>query len=220
MCMSAKASISAWWIMVILSLFLWYRNINYDRVIAAFVFTLALIQLVEYGVQSGVNSEEGGKLIYIVLWLQVFVLGVGTYMYLHSGLAAVLATISTIIFAVALVYVLTTNSVFSVMTGPSGHLEWTQNGKGLLGNWGWLYLLGIIVPFILMLASSGWKDIGIYFLIGYGILSSVLVSIYFPGATFPSMWCYSAIGFAFVAWMIGIFQPSQSCQNIDNQKLC
>lgn len=205
MCYSAKASLIAWWILALMFLFLWYRNEKYDRVIAAFVLTLGLIQLLEYGIHSGVNPDQSGRAIFITLWLQCLVLAIGTYIYLKNIWSLSLLIVFAIVFVGSLIYALLGRNKFTASVGESNHIEWYLNGGPILGNWGWLYILGIFLPLLLILAGLGWTDAGILILIFYGIISAVYIAMYFPAAAFASMWCYVTVGFAFLAWMIGIF---------------
>ena len=220
MCYTAKASITAWWILAMMALFLWYRNEAYDRAIAIFVFTLGLIQLIEYGIHSGADPMQSGQALYITLWLQCLVLAIGVFIFIKSTIdntddptltENIVATIAgwnlflfAVVFIVALVIALSSESSFSGAPGSSGHIEWYKDGGFILGRWGWLYLIGLFAPLILIFAYYTWADIGIAVLILYGVLSAAYVLANYPLAAFSSMWCYLAIGFAFLAWMIGI----------------
>lgn len=224
MCFSAKASISSWWILALMSLFLWYRNEKYDRALSVFVFTLGLIQLIEYGIHSGSNPQQSGQALFITLWLQCLVLAIGVFLFISQSIEP--DTISTtekvvhiiagwnlflfaIIFVIALIMSFTAGWTFSGAPGSSGHIEWSLNNGNLLGKWGWLYLLGVFIPLILIFAFYLWADIGIAILILYGALSAAYVMTNFPSNAFSSMWCYLSIGFAFLAYFLGIIPPCQ-----------
>ena len=225
MCFSAKASISSWWILALMSLFLWYRNEKYDRALSVFVFTLGLIQLIEYGIHSGADSAQSGRALFITLWLQCLVLAIGVFLFINgsydsesaSTTQRVVRIISgwnlflfAIIFVVGLIMSFTAGWTFSGAPGSSGHIEWELNGGSLLGNWGWLYLIGLFVPMFLIFAYYAWADIAIAILILYGILSAAYVIANYPSNAFSSMWCYLSLGFAFLAYFLGIIP---SCEN-------
>ena len=225
MCESAKASITSWWILALMSLFLWYRNEKYDRALAVFVFTLGLVQLIEYGIHSGADPLQSGRALYITLWLQCLVLAIGVFIFINGSIdpdnpsltESIIHTIAgwnlflfAMVFVVTLVLLFTTDSSFSGTPVRSGHIEWYMNGGPLLGQWGWLYIIGIFVPLFLIFGYYMWADIGIAILILYGILSAVYVLANYPPAAFSSMWCYLAVGFAFLAFFIGIIPPSDS----------
>ena len=227
MCCNAKASVVSWWILALMSLFLWYRNERYDRALAVFVFTLGLIQLIEYGIHSGTDPYQSGRALFITLWLQCLVLAIGVFIFINgsrdpdnpSVAENVVHTIAgwnlflfAFVFVVALILSFTSGSTFSAAPGPSGHIEWYMNGGPLLGRWGWLYLIGLFVPLILIFGYYMWADVGIAILILYGILSAVYVLATYPPAAFSSMWCYLAVGFAFLAFFLGII-PATSGPN-------
>lgn len=225
MCFSAKASVSAWWILALLALFLWYRNDAYDRALAPFVLALGLIQLIEYGIHNNANGSQGGKALFITLWLQCLLLAIGVYIFIKVELAKngtdigagkkfleTLAVMNLILFSVifiiALIYTFLSSAQFSAVVGASGHIEWYRNGHALMGNVGILYIIGVFVPLFLIFWYYGFSNIGIALLIIYGILSAAYVITNYPPEAFSSMWCYLAVGFAFLAWMIGIIPTS------------
>ena len=225
MCFTAKASISGWWILAFLSLFLWYRNEKYDRALAIFVFTLGLIQLIEYGIHSGADPSQSGRTLFITLWLQCLVLAIGVFIFINGSLdrdnptmtEKIVHTIAgwnlflfSIVFVVALILSFVSGSTFSGAPGPSGHIEWYMNSGPLLGGWSWLYVVGIFVPLILIFGYYMWADIEIAILILYGIISASYVMVNYPTNAFSSMWCYLSVGFAFLAWFLGII-PSNNC---------
>ena len=229
---TAKASITSWWIFALMSLFLWYRNEGYDRSLSVFVFTLGLTQLIEYGVHSGTDPHQSGRALYITLWLQCLVLAIGVFIFINSSKDPdepstsenVINTIAgwnlflfAIVFVVALVLLFTSESTFSGGWTVSGSMEWYMDGEPMLGRWGWLYLIGIFVPLLLIFAYYAWADVGLVNNILYGILTAVYVIYIYPPAAFSSMWCYLAVGFALLAWFVGIIPSSHeslSCNDI------
>jgi hypothetical protein len=221
MCYSAKSSLSAWIIISLISLMLWYRNEAYDRALAPFIFTLGLVQLIEYGIHSTMNPEHGAKLLFITLWLQCFIFALSVYvlagalsneeqLWLTRVVSGILLAVFLIVFAASILYVLTTEDTFNASVGSTGHIEWnrgTTTGRtSLLGWWSVLYLLGIFAPLLILLAMWSWTDIGLWILLAYGVGSAFFVWWLFPPEAFSSMWCYLVVGFAFLAWMVGIFQ--------------
>lgn len=222
--MTAKASITSWWILAMMSLFLWYRNEKYDRALSVFVFTLGLIQLIEYGIHSGADPDQSGRALYITLWLQCLVLAIGVFLFISDSVDPdnptltenIVHTIAgwnlflfAIVFVVALILSFISDNTFSGAPGKSGHIEWYMNDGMILGNWGWLYIIGLFVPLILIFAYYMWADIAIAILILYGALSAVYVMTNYPPNAFSSMWCYLSLGFAFLAFFLGII-PSNS----------
>jgi hypothetical protein len=225
MCYTAKASVTAWWIMALMALFLWYRNEGYDRALSIFVFTLGLIQLIEYGIHSGANPQQSGRMLFITLWLQCLVLAIGVYIFInglkddHNPTMSenIIHTIAgwnmmlfSFIFVVALLFTFFSDNQFSGAPGSSGHIEWYLNDQPLMGKYGWLYIIGIFVPLILIFGFYSWANLGIAVLILYGILSAAYVISNYSSAAFSSMWCYLSVGFAFLAWFMGIIPASSS----------
>lgn len=208
MCFTAKASMTGFLLITIVALFLFYRGEKYDRVLSLFIIALGLIQVIEYGIHMGINSQTAGLLLFVTLWLQTLVFAIGLYIFMKEGTLKVISTwylvIYSIIFIIALIYAVMNKNSFTGQEGSSGHIEWTRNGGGFLGDYWWVYLLGIFIPLLLLLSYYQWKDIGLYFLILYGIISLIYVRYTYPPEAFSSMWCYLVVGFAFLAWFIGI----------------
>jgi hypothetical protein len=225
MFLTAKASISSWWILAMMALFLWYRNERYDRALAVFVFTLGLIQLIEYGIHSGTDPHQSGRALFITLWLQCLVLAIGVFVFIQgvhdpdssSMTEKVSATIAgwnlilfSIIFVVALVLSFTSGWTFNGSIGKSGYIEWYNNDDFLLGKWTWLYLIEIFVPLLLIFSYYAWADTSIAILIFYGIVSVIYVLANYSSETFSGAWCYLSVGFAFLAWFLGIVSNNEN----------
>lgn len=221
MCYTAKASVTAWWILAMMSLFLWYRNEKYDRALAIFIFTLGIIQLIEYGIHSGADPDQSGRALFITLWLQCLVLTIGVFVFITSSrdpdnistqeniieiIAGWMLVLFVIIFIAAVILSYTLD--FSASPGSSGHIEWYMDGMPFFGKWGFLYLVGIFGPLILLFGFYDWSDPGIAVLIIYGLLSFGYVSGNYPSQAFTSMFCYLSVGFAFLAWWTGIIPDS------------
>lgn len=217
MCFSAKASITSWWILAMFSLFLWYRNQDYDRALSVFVFTLALVQLIEYGIHSQTDPKQSGRALFITLWLQCLVLAITVFLFIEGARDVDNSTVTqnvvhtiagwnlflfAIVFVIALV--LSFNDEFWAAPGPSGYIEWSNNGGSLLGHWGWLYIVGIFTPLFLIFAYYMWADIKIAILIIYGALSAAYVLVNYPTNIFGTIWAYLSVLFAALAWCLGI----------------
>lgn len=206
---SAKSSLIAWWILAMMSLFLWYRNEGYDRVIAAFSLSLALLQLIGYGVYSGVEPSQAGRAIYITLWLQVLILSIGVYIYTRSTLSGATLVLFSLVFISGLLYALFSTASFSAVPLSNNQVEWTQNGGNILGRWWWLYILGIFLPLILLLSYTKWRNVSLLILILYALLSGVYVFLAYPRNVHGSTWTYLAVGFVFLAWMAGLYRQTR-----------
>jgi len=216
MCFSFKASISNFALIAIVSLFLFYRNTEYDRAIAVFSMAFALIQAIEAGVHAGANPQQAGQLLYLALWLQPIILSIGVYVYITSsnGESSYNTVVTqfalwtmiafAIVFVLAIINSFSSGNNFHASIGESGHIEWKNGDMNFLGDYGWLYLVGIFLPLIIIFAHLEFADIGIAVLILYGVLSAAYVLATYPSSAFTSLWCYYAIGFVFLAWFMEI----------------
>ena len=222
MCCTAKSSVTSWWILAMMSLFLWYRNDRYDRVLSAFVFSLGMVQLIEYGVHNSANPDQAGRALFVVLWFQCFVLSLGTYLFIRSsinnhaptlmeeislGISRGSLLLFSLFFFAALCFSIIPGNNFSGTPGNSGYIEWMLNEKPLFGNWAWLYLAGIFLPLFLIFSYYSCTNIRMAVLIAYSIFSVVYAALNYNSRVFSSSWCYLSLGFAFVAFFMGIIPP-------------
>jgi drug/metabolite transporter superfamily protein YnfA len=218
MCFSTKTSISSWWILAMMSLFLWYRNERFDRALSVFCFTLGIVQLIEYGIASGTDPHQSGRALFITLWLQCLVLAIGVYVFIQSDRDRADESVSiiagwnmflfAIIFVVAMVLSITGGWSFTGNMTQDNNIEWHTNNSSILGNFGWLYLMGIFVPLLLLLAHYSWSDISTAILIVYGA-SAALCMINSNSDSFGDLWCYLTTGFAFLAWFLAVICDSK-----------
>lgn len=228
--MGAKESVCNWWILALLALFLWYRNIRFDRVIALFIFTLGIIQLIEYAVYCGASGKQAGAALFVTLWLQILILAICVFVFVKNAnnnstephkliesVAGFMLMIFSVVFVVVLLIALLDYGSFRVVEqwgiredgSKYTYTEWThtdgeQRANFLIGHFGWLYIVGLITPFLLLFAFFAWSNVTISALLLYGGLSAVYVLAYYPIGAFPSMWAYLGIGVGFLAWVIGL----------------
>lgn len=207
MCFDAKSSATGFWITAFLSLMIWYRNQTYDRALAIFILFLGLVQLVEFTIHSGASGAESAKWIFMILILQTVVLSFGVYMFTTGWVNAIALALfigSLLLFSYGAY--LTSTQKFDAWVGPSGHIIWSRNGDNLMGSvLGPLYLIGLFLPLILLWIQYGLANLSPLVLIVYGAVSAVYVMANYPSQSFSSMWCYLAVGFAFLQWFLGMF---------------
>lgn len=203
MCLTKKASLSALIIMSVIAILIKIRDVKYDRIVAPLIICIALIQLVEYLVHAKlIDSDNAGRYIFMILWLQVLVNAITTNEYFGSTSTTIWLYLYVIVFVVALYKSLSIN--FSV-TSENNHLVWKNDGGNILGKSWLIYIIGLAAPFLFILFYTKGRDMGAWLLLLTGILTSLWVSYSYPSINHGSLWCYSAIAFAFVAWMIGAF---------------
>jgi hypothetical protein len=224
---NAKLSISSWWILVLMALFLWYRNEKYDRALSIFVFTLGLIQLIEYGIYSGADPKQSGQAIFLTLWLQCLVLAIGVFTFINNTITSTATTtqniahviagfnlfLFSIIFVICLVISFSPDISLTASLNSNEQIIWNQNNSSILNKWEWLYLIGIFIPLFLIFAYYMWADLEIAILILYGIFSVTYITTHYKITSFDNLWCYLTVGFVFLAWFLGIF-PQKSIPNI------
>lgn len=209
---SSKSAISAWWILALLSLFLWYRNERgIDRALAVFVFTLGIFQLIEYGIQSGADPAQSGRALFITLWLQCLVLAIGVWIFIHDtnerttltqNIIHTIAGWNLILFGIVFVVVLVVTFTHSAEFRATPE-AWTVQNRPAMDRWGWLYAIGIFVPLILLFGYYMWADIAMATLIIYSGLAAALF-LYHSGSGSRVVWSYISVGFACLAWCVGI----------------
>ncbi len=202
--------------MALISLFLWYRNIKYDRALAVFILTLGLVQLIEYGIHSGTDTAQSTRAIFLTLWLQCLVLAIGVFVFVNapsnssdtSSIISTLSGLNLILFScvfVAMLITAFTSSTFDADIDIDGIVNLTRNGNAILDKWEWLYLIGVFFPLFIIFMYYMYSDTEIAVLIIYGALAAAYVMAKYPKTAFNSIWCYMGIGFAFLAWFMGIF---------------
>jgi hypothetical protein len=182
-----------------------FRNNGYDRLICALFLVISLIQFTEFLLHAGcISPDTGGRLIYLILWLQVTVFAIGIEVYFHTVFTACWAAIFSLIFIVALFH--SFDRKFDV-TREYGHLVWTKENENgnILGSSAILYMIG---PFLIIQYYKKWSNIPIWIILAALILSFLLVRIFYHKLVFSSLWCYSAIGVLFTTWLVGAYRDN------------
>jgi len=213
MCYDAKSSFMAWIICTFIALVLWIRDGEYDRSLAAFIFIFALIQLLEFLVYKGGNKSMIARLIYVALWLQPFIFIWAVKSYDVCNKYTIWLTILYGLLFLYSIYMATTKLSWGITKGENSHLVWKySNNKTFLGGLGILYIIGIFLPLLFLVWKSNYS-IGLILLLIYAIFSFIYSYYkYHNTGEMASMWCYIAVGFAFLAWFIGIFHKKCSAK--------
>jgi len=205
MAYSIKSSLLAWWLAIIVSVFLWYRNHDYDRIVSALAVILGLFQLIEYGIFNNMNPHQGGKLIFSVLWLLLLILAISTFIYTKNVMSLIWLIIISTIFLFIITYTFTTDPDNFNVIRLDPYLSWTRENNTILDGLELIYLIGIIVPIVLLLNYYEWMDLGIYIILIYVISSALIVWYIFSPDLFASIWVYSLIGAVLLTWFTGMF---------------
>lgn len=206
MCFDMQSSLLGWTLAYSISVFLYYRNQNYDRWNASFIICFSTIQLLEAGlwldrVSPSNNSVNDllTRLILITLLTQPLV---QNYMgYVNTKEPILMLT--SFVFLGGLVWagwrICTSKpGQFASSPGPNGHLVWsdTQSPTFLGGIMGMIYLAGLFIPLFFM---KEWKGVA---LITIGILTAIYSLMFTSKGEFASYWCYAAVLYAIAALFV------------------
>lgn len=192
-----------WWLAIFMAFLLWYRNYQWDRYIAIWAIMIGLIDLIQYGVNSGMSSTEAGKWIYVILWLQVIALAITAHTLIMEDISAIYMIVISIISFIFVIYGLWTNGKFYATI--DGWYGTDNGGENILGCWWWIYALGIIIP-ILLIGYYAYPSILLLLL--YAIIIGVYVLFNCNEWTWGSAMNLLSIGFLFIAWLVAPIIPS------------
>ena len=220
---TSKSLIISWWLFFIISVFLWYRNYRFDRVLSGFILLLALIQIFQYAFLNGSPAKSTARLIYAVVWLQPIVLFLGTFIYIKSSSfgnttcnfleksAFILFIVYIIVFIYKMIYM---NDVFLKL--KDDNIWWIQGEENTFtGGWDLVYWIGIILPLFMIFIETGYKNLSIIVLMLYAIFMAILCYQKTDTRYYLSLWSNLAMGFALFSWMGGLF--SESFQSNENR---
>jgi len=202
MCYSAQSSLIAWVFSVVVGCYLWYRNREYDRWNASFIWTFSMVQLWEAGIWSTNDKTAQGfylKLIALTLTAQPLVQTFAAWR--ATGRKHQVLKIISGIYLLIWLYTLyrTLTEHFYVDIGPNGHLVWNSDGGGMVNGH---------IP-ILALFYLGGLFLGLLYgipktllLIAVGIITIVWSLSRVDSREFASYWCYTAVGYSVAALFV------------------
>lgn len=207
MCDSAKVCVVSWWLVAIVSVLLWYRNVTYDRVIAVVFFTFSLLQLLHYGCHNLLDPTVAGRLTVVVLVLTAFIACVCVYLYCKNGVLLLLALFSMLMLATALFFFYTGHMKPTARVNIFGMCpEWQVNGSNDLELWGCFLMVIFFGCWFALLAATGWTDLGLYLIAAYAILTYVFAACTVKNpAMIGPFWTYMLTGIVAVVWISGLF---------------
>ena len=206
--------ISCWFVLCLLAIFLWYRNLPYDRIYSPIVFLLALIQLFVFGVYTGGNTNQAGIAVFLAVWIQPAVLAIAVYSYFYNyegsskvyrRIAGWSIILAIFIFLVAILSLYFCNCKYFVVPTTEGDV-WTcvtsTDTTSMFYYWGWLYTIMMSFYLLLLLGASGWKDWKLILVLI--ILWAVVTYFKFGNNSITSGYIFCLV--AFVIWFIGAFK--------------
>jgi len=200
MCFSTESSLIAWVISVVIAIYLWKRNRNYDRWNSAFILSFSTVQLCEAGLW---NQNPPSSTPRTHIWLSILLVAlysqplVQTFCaWRHSGdqILKIMTLIYTIILVIMLYRTMTEN--FYTTVGPNGHLVWNSRRRPFLTGGcyliGILYLIGVFLGLLWVVPQS-------MPLIAIGFFTLVWSMSQAPGGEFGSFWCFTAVAYSVAA---------------------
>lgn len=196
---SAKNHLIIWCVLVIISLFLWYRDNLYDRIISILIFFIALVELVQYGIQSGADVNTSNKIIFVLLWLQCFMLALAVFVFFKNNENKLYRNFSTAIMFIFGI-ILLISILFVIIANP----DFSNNQGNLLGYFNLIYIIGLILPLIILLSYYNYSNIGLIVLICYIILLAGIVLLKFDIDHFNTYYNYFLIVIAFITFVSGM----------------
>ena len=190
---------------IIVAIYLYHRNQNYDRWNAIFIISFAMIQLWEAGIwlnmEQGNHKTINSTLTYIILLTLLLqpiaqVGGAIGYGGNFNPLQKYSLWILLIIFIFIFIYYLFAKGTYQTTISQDGHLAWTRDGGDLMGTpkyIGYLYLIGLFLPLVYV---GGWP------LITIGLLTFTYSWMTKSPQAFGSYWCLTAIIYSMVALFV------------------
>lgn len=206
MCFDAQSSLLAWSLAYSISIYLYYRNQNYDRWNAMFIMTFANIQLLEAGIWQSLYDDQKElndlftRLILLTLIAQSLVQSYMGYAYTQQFLLAAMSCVYGALMVWSLIRIWkSTPGQFQTHVGPNGHLVWTDgDAAGLLGGF-WIaaiYIAGLFVPLLFMKEHKGLP------LLLVGVVTAIYSFMSSSQGEFGSYWCYMAVAYAIAALFV------------------
>jgi hypothetical protein len=210
MCISQSASLGTFIISTVLSGVLAARGTPMDLWTAAFVMSFNSVQLIEYFIWKGLDTDDkrlnatATGLIPVALFSQPLVQSVGSYAVTGNAAMKSAAKLFLLIF----IYILSTKDNYEYISeiGEHKHLVWYKidkqtHEKTLLVKYNYglmqIYIVGLIAG--LMLTSPSYYG---FTLASYGVASFLFISYKYPSSEFSSMWCLVAIFYGVLALTI------------------
>ena len=207
MCFSTASSLTAWAIALVIAIFLYQRNENFDRWNAAFLATFTLIQLLEGGMWSkGLEPTEKSqntneiltKLILLALLLQPLVQSFAGWKTTGEPLLGWTSLLFLLMLGYGIWRVFSAEKGdFFTNVGKKGHLVW--NDKSTPNNFleGWLptiaYLVGLFLPLYFMTGSEGSSFAPGFWLFTVGVITAIYAMVVAGANEFSSMWCITSV---------------------------
>jgi hypothetical protein len=179
---NSKILLISWWIIIVISFLLWYRNLFYDRIFSVFSIFLGLLVLIFYGLANNMRSDQGITLIIIILSIQIFTLICSAYIIYRDWILLCGGIVTLILLPVISLLSYNQESIVPFM---------------------FIYTFALIFVYYFLFSVN--NNIIIVILFIYSIGSIILVVSGCIPYTSYNMWSYLFIGFVFLIYILGIF---------------
>lgn len=199
----SKTYLLSFWISIIISFMLWFRNYNYDKMFFGFFLIICLSILFEYSILNGAENEITSKLYLCSFFLQPLILIFSVYSSSktkkYKKISLILFFLFIFIFTYTLFYSLR-NNIQSIIHKDGIILQ--SNGNNISTHYFWIYCIGIIIPFILILLENTQDFFPLLSLIY--ILFSISYTYFSSLKVFNCVFNTLLLGLLFILWMSGV----------------
>jgi hypothetical protein len=201
MCFSVESSLAVWVLSLVIAVYLYQRNRNYDRWNSAFIITVSTIQLLEAGLWVSLNDPKKNdiltRLILLTLLAEPLVQSYMGYRYTRRAFLQVFTWIFTGFFIWGLIRVISAKpGQFHSDISSSGRLAWKDSGSSSFVKWAPLWLAGLLLPLLFM---KGYRGIPLL-VVGLGTMAYSWYITSGKGAS--SLWCFLAIIYSITALFV------------------
>lgn len=97
-------AIVTWLLCLILAIVLWYRNVQSDRGISLFLFTIGFLFLAEYGSYSSIRLYTIYQIVLFIMMMTLISLYIGVYMLLRRNEIIYIGIASVFLFVMMWIY--------------------------------------------------------------------------------------------------------------------
>jgi hypothetical protein len=199
-----KDALIVWWLCVVLAVLLWYRNALFDRFLCFIILIIGVINLLLYALVSGADPSLVSQIVLLAIMIMPLILSIGVLLISTDSpklkqLAFVCTILSLLAFLGALMTVISCPSnTFGDIYDNNCHVILTRNDGPLLGLWGYVFVILLILGFILLLSSTNFNAIGLYLVIGF--IFAVFLYASFTPVYWMSSLPYIGSAFSFFLW--------------------
>jgi hypothetical protein len=205
MCSTPKSCITGWWIAIIFTFMLWYRNKNYDRIVAAISLIIGLIHLINYGCHSAVDPRMSGMITLALLLTLLVVVGIAVYAQTRYACLTLFGSSLAIIICLC-VSLVTDGPCLSHVTSIDQYPLWTHNGSGILGDMFLPYMMVMVAFWVVLFTQSQEIDMTLIVVGAYVALSG-FYALYQSelGQSSGSLWFYLLTAVPCLVWIFGLY---------------